>query len=204
MDEQVLYNLNISYFQNQTLAQQLLPLARKFLSNPSTLTNDWNYKNTYSGGVGLANEAELQFFVNYILTESYNYLNKHQLKLKPTVELWVSLFASEMFIGDEHSAHTHPGALLSGIIYLEIPPGSAKLEFKSPRTSNPSWLNYLEESSYSREGSIFTVTPDHTIVVNPTPGLFLLWESWALHRVPKNQSIDGRVTMVFNVGVQDK
>ncbi len=204
MDEQVLYNLNISYTQNYDLSRQLLPLARKFLSNPSQLTNEWNYKNTYSNGAGLADQAELQFFVDYILEQSYNYLDKHNLKLKSNVKLWVSLFASEMFAGDEHAGHTHPGALLSGLIYLESPPGSSKLEFKSPRTSNASWLNYLDESSYSSEGDIFTVTPDHTITVNPTPGLFLLWESWALHRVPKNQSTAGRVTMVFNVGVQDK
>ena len=204
MDEQVLYNLNINYSQNQRLATQLLPLARKFLSDPSKLTNEWNYKNTYSDGVGLASELEIQFFVDYILEQSYNYLAKNKLELKPNVELYVSLFASEMIAGDEHSPHTHPGALLSGIIYLQTPPDSSALEFKSPRTGNSSWLNYLEESSYTSKGEIISISANHTIIIDPQPGLFLLWESWAMHRVPKNQSTEPRLTMVFNVGVRDK
>jgi len=40
-------------------------------------------------------------------------------------------------------------------------------------------------------------------MVVPKPGLFLFWESWAMHRVPPNQNIDGRITMVFNVGVEN-
>ena len=201
MIEQTFYSFKLQYYQDNTLAEQLLPIARKFLSDPSKLTNEWNYKNTYTYQDGLAVEPDLKFFVDFILEKSYDYLKSQNIKLKPNIELWVSLFASEMHMGDEHDAHNHPGALLSGLIYLQCPIGSANLEFSSPRHSNKAWLNYLDESSYCNSNELFSIKPDHTIVVKPSPGLFLFWESWALHRVPPNQSIDGRITLVFNAGV---
>jgi len=203
MDEKLFYSFTINHTQNTALAGQLLPLARKFLSMPSKLTNEWNYKNTYSEVDGLATEPELKFFVDYILEQSTAYLEKQNIKLKPNLGLWVSLFASEMVIGDEHAPHAHPGALLSGLIYLQVPPGSANLEFKSPRHVSAAWRNYLQEDSYTHTSEIFKIRDDHTIMVVPKPGLFLFWESWAMHRVPPNQNIDGRITMVFNVGVEN-
>jgi hypothetical protein len=34
----------------------------------------------------------------------------------------------------------------------------------------------------------------------PEEGLLLIWESWLDHEVPKNNSKNGRITMVFNLG----
>jgi uncharacterized protein (TIGR02466 family) len=202
MTERTLYSFNIHHHSNQSLARQLLPLARKFLSMPSKLTNTWNYKNTYTELEGLASEPELDFFVEYILKYAYSYLESQNLKIKPSLKLTVSLFVSEMTIGDQHTSHNHPGALLSGLIYLNVPNNSAPLEFYSPRSTLASWKNYIDESTYTSDDSLFNITNSHTMFVTPYTGLFLLWESWAYHRVPKN-SIDERITMVFNIGVTD-
>lgn len=201
MDSQTFYSFTIKHFQDKTLSGQLLPITRKFLSDPTLLTNEWNYKNTYSIDDGLAIQPEYKSFVELVLEKSKEFLDEQGIKIKPGYELWVSLFASEMRQGNEHAAHTHPGALLSGLIYLQVPTGSSRLEFVSPRCSNAVWRNYLEESSYQNKSELFEVRPDHTIVVKPVEGLFVMWESWASHRVPPNQSIDGRITLVFNVGV---
>jgi hypothetical protein len=122
MTERTGYSFNIHHHTNQALARQLLPFARKFLSTPSKLTNTWNYKTTYSEVEGLAFEPELKFFVDYILEYSYKYLENQNIKIKSSLKLSVSLFTSEMTVGDQHTSHNHPGALLSGLIYLNMSP----------------------------------------------------------------------------------
>ena len=200
MKQQTFYSFTINYYKDRQLAEQLLPVARKFLSDPSKLTNEWDYKNTYTKYEGLANEPELKFFVDVILKASREYIENKSLKLINPSDLWVSMFCSEMHEGDSHDAHTHPGALFSGLIYLDVPEGSSNLEFSAPHGQNPSWKTFLEISPTE---NIFEVdqTP-HTITVKPESGLFLFWESWALHRVPTNNSTGPRITMVFNVGVE--
>jgi uncharacterized protein (TIGR02466 family) len=200
MKQQTFYSFTINYFKDQQLAEQLLPVARKFLSDPSKLTNEWDYKNTYTKDEGLANEPELQFFVDIILKASREYIENKSLKLINPADLWVSMFCSEMHEGNYHDAHTHQGALFSGLIYLDVPEGSSTLEFSAPRGNNQAWKKFLKIPPTE---DIFEVdqTP-HTITVNPEPGLFLFWESWALHRVPTNNSTGPRITMVFNVGVE--
>lgn len=203
MDTQTFYSFSIVFLQNHQLARQILPIARKYLSDSSKLTNEWNYKNTYSCDEGLALEKDLEFFKNFILEKSRDYLDSKSIKLKKNKKLWVSMFASEMTKGDQHLPHNHPGALLSGLIYLQVPENAANLEFSSPRCNNIAWSSLLDSESYSYKTEIFEVRPDHTISVTPQEGLFLFWESWALHRVPVNDSFEPRITMVFNVGIDD-
>ena len=203
MNAATFYDFTINYHIDNALSEQLFPIAKKFLADESRLTNTWDYKNTYTIDKGLAAEPELEFFVEHILKVSNNYLQEKKLKVKDNLKLWVSLFASEMTAGDEHSAHDHPGAIFSGLIYLKTPPGSSKLEFFHPRNASPSWRTYITETSSIYDKEIFCVKDGFGIEVTPKPGLFLFWESWAKHRVPVNHSTSGRTTMVFNVGVDD-
>lgn len=203
MAEQTLYSFKLNYHNELALSRQLLPIARKFLSMEDYLTNEWNYKNTYTDSAGLATEPELKFFVDHLKELAYAYLTKENFKLAETVKLSVSIFASAMKDGDQHAAHQHPGSLLSGLIYLSVPKDSAKLEFRNPR-HNVVWLNFVKSvEPVVTHGPITYNNVDHDIIVEPSEGLLLLWESWAYHRVPVNRSKEERVTLVFNIGVED-
>lgn len=202
MAEQTLYSLKINHYSNIALSGQLLPIARKFLSMDDKLTNTWNYKNTYTDGVGLANEPELKFFVEHLKDLATDYLKKENFKLKSSVKLSVSVFFSEMKEGDQHAVHCHPGSILSGLIYLSVPVDSAKLEFKNPR-HNMVWLNFIEPiDPIVTQDPVIYDNINYNIVVEPSEGLMLLWESWAFHRVPINKSKEGRITLVFNIGIE--
>jgi uncharacterized protein (TIGR02466 family) len=75
-------------------------------------------------------------------------------------------------------------------LYLQVPDGSAPIVFSDPRAfRNFISLPRINDAPAGWEQVSFT----------PEVGLFLIWESWLAHEVPKNLSKEGRITMVFNL-----
>jgi uncharacterized protein (TIGR02466 family) len=172
------------------IASMMLPVAKKFLSDEKYLTNEWGYKNTYSSGVGIEKFDEVLPFKNWLEKIGADYLTQLGYDSE-CIEFTYQIFFSEMRYGDRHGVHTHPNALLSGLIYLEIPEDSSSICFFDPRTfrnhvSIPVLNNQVENWSH--------------VSFAPQNGLYLIWESWIPHEVPMNKSKDGRITMVFNLG----
>jgi len=171
------------------LAKDMLVVARKYLDTPELLTNTWGYKNTYSAGSGIGAFNDVQPFVEYINFAAREFLL--QAGYDPSgLSFKAQVFVSEMFENDYHAVHCHPNSLLSGILYLDVPEGSSPIVFTDPRPfRNFISLPRIGDAPASWEQVSFT----------PEPGLFLIWESWLAHEVPKNLSKSGRVTMVFNL-----
>ena len=174
---------------NVELAEQMLPIAQKFLEKKELLTYTWNYKNTYSAGVGIEQFTEFDSFISIIKTYCSTYMNNIGYDISEN-ELEVYLFASEMQKGDSHGIHSHQNCILSGVFYLQAPPDSAELIIHDPRPFRK-FINYPKikqtEATWER------------VNFKPEKGLLLLWESWIEHEVAKNNSQDGRITLVFNV-----
>jgi uncharacterized protein (TIGR02466 family) len=192
-----IFSLSLYKETNINLQQKLIPIAKKYLSDNKYLTNEWGYKNTYTFDEGLALSPEMCFFVDYILDVSKIMYERSGYTLDPQYKLWTSIFTSEMFYGDKHDAHCHPGALYSGLIYLNVPEGSSPIQFKNPK--DPIFHKVMRTKS-NKCGTI-NLDDDGTLTIEPHDGLFLMWDSWAFHRVPENKSTEGRMTIVFNVGV---
>ena len=170
------------------LATTLLPLAQKFLADPSLLTWTWGYKNTYTTNRGLEQYEEMQPFVSYIVLRGQEFLTSCGYDADK-ITFGLQLFVSEMHPGDQHGLHSHPNSLLSGVFYLAVPEGSSSIKFRDPRpfhntVSLPILQNSLENWSW--------------IWIDPEPGLLVMWPSWLEHEVPLNQA-QGRITLVFNL-----
>lgn len=194
-----IFSLSFYYEDNKNISDKLLPISKKILENDSFLTNEWGYKNTYSLDEGLSKLPEFKFFNDFILEKSKNLYSRCGYSLKPSYKLWVSLFTSSMKFGDKHDPHSHPGAIYSGLIYLQVPEKSSPIQFKGPRDSI---FNSVFEKTNKTE-NIFNYQDDGTVCIDPHEGMFIMWDSWAVHRVPPNNLNvnDERITMVFNVGV---
>ena len=82
-----------------------------------------------------------------------------------------------------HSGHIHPHSILSGTLYVEVPPGSGAIRFEDPRLP-------LMMASPTRADTFVTVAP--------RPGLLLLWESWLRHEVLSGTSRGERLSISFN------
>ena len=102
------------------------------------------------------------------------------LARKPRLDsLWVNLLKG----GGHHSAHIHPHSIISGTLYVEVPPGSGAIRFEDPRLP-------MMMAAPTR--------PDTFVPIEPRPGLLLLWESWLRHEVMPGTGKGERLSISFN------
>jgi hypothetical protein len=79
--------------------------------------------------------------------------------------------------GIMHHMHDHPFALISGVYYVSVPPGSGDIVLYDPRPQ------------HSHEDFVLT----------PLPGEFLLFPSWLKHQVQGTVGNDPRISFAFNI-----
>jgi uncharacterized protein (TIGR02466 family) len=100
--------------------------------------------------------------------------------------LWVNVLRS----GAVHSGHIHPHSVLSGTVYVAVPPGAAGLRLEDPR------LPMMMAAPPRREDA-----PDDLrgfVTLAPEAGTVLMWESWLRHEVPANGARTPRISVSFN------
>ncbi|MEO6247361.1 MAG: TIGR02466 family protein [Sphingomicrobium sp.] len=109
------------------------------------------------------------------------------LPRKPKLDsLWVNLLKS----GGQHSGHIHPHSILSGTLYIEVPPNAGAIRFEDPR------LTQMMAAPLRRPDA-----PDDRrtfVTVSPRPGLLLLWESYLRHEVLPGTAKADRLSISFN------
>jgi uncharacterized protein (TIGR02466 family) len=100
--------------------------------------------------------------------------------------LWVNVLNG----GGGHSGHLHPHSVVSGTVYIALPPGSRGLRLEDPRLAMmmaaPPRLSDAPEILRS------------FVEVSPEPGTVLLWESWMRHEVPPGSGKGKRISVSFN------
>lgn len=100
--------------------------------------------------------------------------------------LWVNVLDGK----GGHGAHLHPHSVVSGTLYLALPPGSRGLKLEDPR------LAMMMAAPTRREDA---PEPLQTFVeIAPEPGTVLLWESWMRHEVPPGTGSAKRISVSFN------
>jgi uncharacterized protein (TIGR02466 family) len=110
-------------------------------------------------------------------------LGGRKLKLD---SLWINVLKS----AGAHSGHLHPHSVVSGTVYIAVPPGAGGLRLEDPRLSQmmaaPTRLPDAPE-------------PLRTFVtVQPASGDVLLWESWMRHEVVPGSAKGERISISFN------
>ena len=100
--------------------------------------------------------------------------------------LWVNILKP----GGTHSGHIHPHSVVSGTIYIDIPPGSGGLRFEDPRLPMMMAAPTRLPDAPEERRSFVTIAPE--------PGTILLWESWLRHEVEANGATGERISISFN------
>jgi uncharacterized protein (TIGR02466 family) len=108
------------------------------------------------------------------------------LKRKARLDsLWVNLLRS-----GRHSAHIHPHSMISGALYVEVPPGSGAIRFEDPR------LPMMMAAPPRRQDAPEDLRP--FVTIEPRTGMLLLWESWLRHEVLPGTGKGERLSISFN------
>ena len=100
--------------------------------------------------------------------------------------MWINLLDK----GGAHSGHIHPNCVVSGTVYVAVPPGSGAIRFEDPR------LAQMMAAPPRRKRARREHRPFHE--VTPTLGTVLLWESWLRHEVLANRASRPRISISFN------
>ncbi len=105
---------------------------------------------------------------------------------------WVNISGKHAY----NSKHTHPGAHLSGVVWVKIPPNSGRLEFEAPFsfTREKEFENYNEKVKER-----YNVYP--MIYYNPQPGMMVIFPSDLEHEVMSNKSNEDRISISFNLKI---
>ena len=102
--------------------------------------------------------------------------------------LWVNVLKP----GAAHSSHIHTHSVLSGTLYVAMPPGASALKLEDPRLAMmmaaPPRLAEAEESARS------------FVYLTPRPGDLIMWESWLRHEAMANGAKSERISISFNYG----
>ena len=95
--------------------------------------------------------------------------------------------------GSHNSAHVHPGAEISGVLYISVPSDSGKIVFRDPRPqAEMSQLNARFGQSISSLNPRFELSPEQ--------GDLLLFPSWLMHQVEPGFGQHGlRISMAINI-----
>jgi len=110
-------------------------------------------------------------------------LGGRRLKLD---SLWVNVLKP----GGSHSGHIHPHSVVSGTIYVAVPPGAGALKLEDPR------LPMMMAAPPRRPDA-----PEDLktfVYAEPESGSIFLWESWLRHEVVPSASKGDRISISFN------
>ncbi|TZG25038.1 TIGR02466 family protein [Sphingomonas montanisoli] len=109
------------------------------------------------------------------------------LAKKPKLDsLWVNVLKGD----GGHSGHIHPHSIISGTIYITVPPGAGALKLEDPRL--PMLMAAPGRAADAPEDS------QPFVYAEPSVGSVFLWESWLRHEVVAGAAKAERISISFN------
>jgi len=128
-------------------------------------------------------KRHLDAHVRRFAAEAYMELDGKKLKLD---SLWVNVLKP----AGMHSGHLHPGSVVSGTVYIAVPPGAGALKLEDPRL--PMMMAAPLRTADAPEDQ-------HSFVyARPDAGSIFLWESWLRHEVAPGTAKSERISISFN------
>ena len=100
--------------------------------------------------------------------------------------LWVNLLKP----GGHHAAHIHPGSVVSGTLYVDVPRGASAIRYEDPR------LPMMMAAPAAARAA--PLARRRFVSLAPKAGDVLLWESWLRHEVTVNGAKTDRLSVSFN------
>ena len=110
------------------------------------------------------------------------------------VEAWININKP----GDYNVRHNHPNCNLAGVLWIRCPQNCGQILFESPND----FESYNEIESYKsefRDKNKF----HHSYCFNPVEGRLVVFPSHLIHLVKENKSDSDRISVSFNLSLQN-
>lgn len=156
----------------------------------------------YAAGNLFANPAPATDWLKQCINKTVaDYFKK--LSIDYNIEWSLQGWANINRFGDYHNLHNHPHSYLSGTYYIAVPDpaGNVPEQISGSRSDlNPGAISFYDPRPQANmtairgDGQI-----DPEIRIQPEPGLMLLWPSFMHHLVHPNLSEELRVSVSYNV-----
>ena len=128
-------------------------------------------------------KRHLDAHVRRFAADAFMNLGGRKLKLD---SLWVNVLKP----AGMHSGHLHPGSVVSGTVYIAVPPGAGALKLEDPRL--PMMMAAPQRTANAPEDQ------QSFVYARPQPGTVFLWESWLRHEVAPGTARSERISVSFN------
>jgi uncharacterized protein (TIGR02466 family) len=130
--------------------------------------------------------------LNYINAASRDYLDLLGFDPKCFIEITSWLQYNQP--GSYFVRHDHYGALISGVLYLEVPENSGDILFHNPLEARRVSNTFFER--IKKEDTQYNFSH---VKYSPVVGEMLIFESWLQHTVQQNKSNGNRISVSFNI-----
>ena len=114
--------------------------------------------------------------------------------IKIFVSAWINLNPPEAF----NMKHSHPTSDLSGVLWIKAPKDCGNIIFESPR----SFAIHQEVESYTDDFKN-NYNYFHSFSFNPIAGRLIVFPSHLEHHVGFNESQEERISVSFNIRLQE-
>jgi len=139
----------------------------------------------------LNNIAQTACNVGQTYFENLNGKKEYQTFLD---NMWININPK----GGYNMPHIHPKTFVSGVVYVKTPQNCGKIWFMHPSDaieydwlSKPYWKEYIENTS-------------RLYYMNVQPKMLYIFPSWLKHGVEPNTSDEDRISISFNIGLEEK
>ena len=174
-------------------AEQLLPSVNSFFQNQNYNTDFYyNGRTTHGTGLDLQKNPEYKPFTEFILAKGKEFLEVQGFDSN-AVRFNPYFFLNYFLEGSAHPRHVHSQCTISGIFYLQTPPGSSPIRFMP----NQPFRDFFDYFFHVKDKSNWFAMSHYDY--QPYPGLLLMWPAWLYHEVVPNSSKEPRISIVFNL-----
>ena len=179
---------------DQSIVDNTTKLVKKFIedtkftepSAPGELLTTFYKDKNFLGRIG---DKDLLSFIN---KSTRQYLNLLGYDPNCYIEITSWLQVNQPY--SYFVRHDHYGALVSGVLYLEVPKEGGDLLFNNPlecrRMSNTFFERIKKEENEFNYGHV---------KYHATIGEMIMFESWLQHTVTQNFSQENRIAVAFNI-----
>ncbi len=189
-----LYQAKLSNSQrlNRVLKREIAVLAK--IDKAGQHWSKKNYDGGYSSYASLTNlhvtSPHFQELSDSLKTHVRRFIRYLDWDLMGRKIEMTTCWANSMGKGTHHTMHLHPLSVISGVYFVDVPPGSSVFKIEDPRMGR--LMACPPRKAHGKRAN------RNYIEFKPKPGEFLLFESWMKHEVPPHRGNKPRLSISFN------